>query len=150
MNLFFWLLLNLCVPIAGPFFMLALLAVTHGRSVARQLTVASIKDGQLFWSAIGLSASAIYERLTTLEHRHGLVSLQELAIVVFALVAFSCSILVMVATVKAQGDAVVVAGCAASVSESGAQAQPFGSVRASFWLTGGVALLSTLCHVYLS
>ncbi|MFL9953466.1 hypothetical protein PQR25_27545 [Paraburkholderia nemoris] len=54
MNLFFWMLLNLGVPIVGPIFTLALVAPTHGWRVAKALIAASVKDGQLFWCAIGL------------------------------------------------------------------------------------------------
>jgi hypothetical protein len=57
MNLFFWMLLNLGVPIAGPIFTLALVAPAHGWRVAKALIAASVKDGQLFWCAIGLVMS---------------------------------------------------------------------------------------------
>jgi hypothetical protein len=67
MNLFFWMLLNLGVPIAGPIFTLALVAPTHGWRVAKTLIAASVKDGQLFWCAIGLCAAAVYEAVTALE-----------------------------------------------------------------------------------
>ncbi|CAB3782506.1 hypothetical protein LMG28614_01479 [Paraburkholderia ultramafica] len=61
MNLFFWMLLNFGVPIVGPIFTLALVAPAHGWRVAKALIAASVKDGQLFWCAIGLCASAVYE-----------------------------------------------------------------------------------------
>jgi hypothetical protein len=67
MNLFFWMLLNLGVPIVGPIFTLALVAPAHGWRVAKALIAASVKDGQLFWCAIGLCASAAYEVVAAFE-----------------------------------------------------------------------------------
>jgi hypothetical protein len=69
MNLFFWFLLTIGAPIVGPVFTLALAAATHGYAVARQLIIESVKDGQLLWSTMALSASAIYEAVTALEAR---------------------------------------------------------------------------------
>ncbi|WNC88242.1 hypothetical protein RI103_10885 [Paraburkholderia sp. FT54] len=71
MNLFFWMLLNLGVPIIGPIFTLALVVPAHGWHVAKTLIAGSVKDGQLFWCAIGLFASAIYEAVTALERGRG-------------------------------------------------------------------------------
>jgi hypothetical protein len=104
MDLFFWLLLNLGVPIVGPIFILALFSVTHGKALARQLIFASIAEGQLFWSAIALSAAAIYEVTAALEQQKGRTPFLELAIAAFGLIAFTCSILVMLATLKAYSD----------------------------------------------
>ena len=73
MNLFLWMLLNLGVPIVGPIFTLALVAPTHGWRVAKTLIAASVKDGQLFWCAIGLCAAAVYEAVTALERGSGVV-----------------------------------------------------------------------------
>ncbi|MFL9890323.1 hypothetical protein [Paraburkholderia sp. RL17-381-BIF-C] len=52
MNLFFWMLLNLGVPIIGPIFTLTLVAPAHGWRVAKALIAGSVKDGQLFWCAM--------------------------------------------------------------------------------------------------
>ncbi len=57
MNYFFWLLLNL----SGPVFFLALAAVSYGRAVAGEIILESVKDGQLYWSAIAISAAGFYE-----------------------------------------------------------------------------------------
>ncbi|CAB3776760.1 hypothetical protein LMG27177_00206 [Paraburkholderia fynbosensis] len=54
MNVFFWMLLDPGVPIVGPVFTLALVAPAHGWHVAKALIGASVKNGQLFWCAIGL------------------------------------------------------------------------------------------------
>jgi hypothetical protein len=40
MNLFFWVLLNLGVPVAGPVFTLALIVPVHGWRVAKTLIAA--------------------------------------------------------------------------------------------------------------
>ncbi|CAB3713293.1 hypothetical protein LMG24238_04327 [Paraburkholderia sediminicola] len=95
MNLFFWILLNLGVPIVGPIFTLALVAPTHGWRVAKTLIAASVKDGQLFWCAIGLCAAAVYEAVTALERGSGVMPMLEGAIAGFCILAFACSNMVM-------------------------------------------------------
>lgn len=153
MDLFFWLLLNLGVPIAGPLFMLALFAVTHGKAVARQLVVESVKNGQLFWSAIALSAAAIYEAAAALEGRKGPVPLLELAIAVFSLIAFTSSILVMLATLKGYGDRTAASDVTVSPAGPPVVAIPSlssSAVGVSIWLTGGTLFLFGLLHAYVS
>jgi hypothetical protein len=59
--------------------LLALFSLTHGCGVARQLIVESVRGGQLLWSAISLSAAAIYEAITLLEVR-GATPMLELSI----------------------------------------------------------------------
>lgn len=100
MDIFFWLLLNLCAPIAGPPFTLALAAFAYGYRAAWHLIVDSIKDGQLLWTAMALAASAIYEAIVALERR-GAAPALELAITAFSLLAFACSVVVMSATTSA-------------------------------------------------
>ncbi|CAH2906358.1 MAG: FIG00457502: hypothetical protein [uncultured Paraburkholderia sp.] len=95
MNLFFWMLLNLGVPIVGPVFTLALVAPAHGWAVARQLIGDSIKDGQLFWCAIGLCAAGVYELVTALERGNAAAPVLQFGIVVFCLLAFASSMVVM-------------------------------------------------------
>jgi hypothetical protein len=104
MNQFFWMLLNLGVPIAGPIFTLALVAPTHGWRVAKTLIAASVKDGQLFWCAIGLCAAAVYEAVTALERGSGGVPVLEFAIAGFCMLAFACSNIVMSSLVNARQD----------------------------------------------
>ncbi|MFL9915612.1 hypothetical protein PQR75_09485 [Paraburkholderia fungorum] len=101
MNLFFWMLLNLGVPIVGPIFTLALAAPTHGWRVAKALIAASVKDGQLFWCAIGLCAAAVYEAVTALEVGRGGMPILEGAIAGFCMLAFACSSIVMLSLVNA-------------------------------------------------
>ncbi len=104
MNLFFWTLLNLGVPIIGPIFTLVLIAPTHGWRVAMALVAGSVKDGQLFWCAIGLCATAIYEAVTALERRGAEVPMLALCIVGFCLGAFSCSIVAMLVCLNGYQD----------------------------------------------
>ncbi|MFL9864745.1 hypothetical protein PQR67_11255 [Paraburkholderia fungorum] len=101
MNLFFWMLLNLGVPIVGPIFTLTLVAPTHGWRVAKTLIAASVKDGQLFWCAIGLCAAAVYEAVTALENGSGVVATLAFAIAGFCVLAFACSMIVMSSLVNA-------------------------------------------------
>ncbi|WP_233801208.1 hypothetical protein [Paraburkholderia sp. HP33-1] len=100
MNLFFWMLLNLAVPIAGPIFTLAMVAPAYGRRVARAMIASSVKDGQLFWCAIGLCAAAIYEAVTALEQGSRETPMLALGIVGFCGLAFACSIAVMAGLLK--------------------------------------------------
>lgn len=66
MTYFLWWLLNVGVPILGPILILAPVAISHGKPIAKQMIFESVKDGQLFWSAIALSAAAIFELTTAL------------------------------------------------------------------------------------
>jgi hypothetical protein len=103
MDLFFWLLLNLYVPITGPVSMLALVSFTHGYGVARQLIVESVRGGQLLWSSISLCAAGIYEAIIAMEMK-GAKPVLELAITVYCFVACVSSILVMQMTVADHGE----------------------------------------------
>ena len=89
------MLLNLGVPIVGPIFTLALVAPAHGWHLAKTLIATSVKDGQLFWCAIGLCASAVYEVVTALERGSHEVSLLAFSLVGFCMMAFVCSTVVM-------------------------------------------------------
>jgi hypothetical protein len=153
MNLFFWLLLNLGVPIAGPIFMLTLFSVTHGKALARRLIVESVAKGQLLWSAIALSAAAIYELATALENQRGLTSFLELAIAAFTLIAFTCSILVTLATLKdyserlARDEAEPPAGIP-RIAMNSIHSSPAATLKVSIWLTATAAFLFAALHTY--
>lgn len=157
MNAFFWWLLNIGVPIAGPILMLGLFSVTHGKAVARLLIVESIKGGQLLWSAIAISAAALYEGATALEREPGPAPLLELAVTAFLLIAFACSMLVMLITIKHHDDrsrapSGHLRGKGARASAL-APASPFpetAAVTASIWLTGAAALLFGALHMVVS
>lgn len=155
MNAFFWWLLNIGVPIAGPILMLGLFAVTHGQALARLLIYESIKSGQLLWSAIAISASAVYESATALERQTGPAPLLELAIAAFLVIAFACSMLVMLVTLKQHGDR----SFALRRRTGGAGAWPGladthlpenGTISASIWLTAGASLLFGALHIIVS
>jgi hypothetical protein len=159
MNAFFWWLLNIGVPIAGPILMLGLFSVTHGKAVARQLIVESIKGGQLLWSAIAISAAALYEGATALEREPGPAPLLELAVTTFLLIAFACSMLVMLITIKHHDDRLRAPSAYLNLSGKGARAaglaprSPFpetAAVTASIWLTGAAALLFGALHMVVS
>jgi hypothetical protein len=101
MNLFFWMLLNLGVPIIGPVFTLALVAPAHGWPAAKALIAASVNDGQLFWCASGLSACAAYEVVAALERGSPDVPILALCMVGLCIMGFVCSVLVMLGSVNA-------------------------------------------------
>jgi hypothetical protein len=63
-QLFLWLLLNIGVPLFSPMFVLFSITPVVGPSVSRALMRESIGEGQLFWVAIGISATGIYEIAT--------------------------------------------------------------------------------------
>jgi hypothetical protein len=79
---------------------LALVAPAHGWRVAKTLIAGSVKDGQLFWCAIGLFASALYEVVTALERGRGEASVLAYCAVGLCVMAFACSGLVMSALVN--------------------------------------------------
>jgi hypothetical protein len=148
MNLFFWMLLNLGVPIVAPIFTLALVAPTHGWRVAKALIAASVKDGQLFWCAIGLCAAAVYEAVTALERGSGVVPALESALAAFCLLAFACSIIVMSALVNLHHDT---AGTFARNRQKrlAAGILPRAVIGASIFVTSIAAVLFALLHVWL-
>lgn len=157
MNAFFWWLLNIGVPIAGPILMLGLFSVTHGKAVAHLLIVESIKGGQLLWSAIAISAAALYEGATALEREPGPAPLLELAVTAFLLIAFACSMLVMLITIKQHDDRS--RAPSRHFRQAGARAGAFtprspfpdtAAVTASLWLTGAAALLFGALHMSVS
>lgn len=155
MNAFFWWLLNIGVPIAGPILMLGLFAVTHGKALARLLIYESIKGGQLLWSAIAISAAAVYESTTALERGAGPTALLELAIVAFLMIGFACSMLVMLVTLKQHDDRSIAfprrSGSAALWPRPADHAlSENATVSASVGLTAGAALLFGALHMIVS
>lgn len=59
-----WLLLNIGVPIFGPMCVVISMSSVLGEQAADAMLRDAIDDGQLYWAAIGLSASGLYEVLT--------------------------------------------------------------------------------------
>ncbi|KMZ11235.1 hypothetical protein BHUM_05955 [Candidatus Burkholderia humilis] len=98
MNYFFWLLLNIGVPVFGPILFLALAAVSYGTTAAREMTFESVKDGQMYWTAIAVSTAGLYECWTPASQNSPVL---QLVLLTFALVIIVNSILVMLAEVKA-------------------------------------------------
>ncbi|HEX3379054.1 MAG TPA: hypothetical protein VHU21_04520 [Paraburkholderia sp.] len=149
MNLFFWILLNLAVPIAGPIFTLALVAPAYGWRVARTMIAASVKDGQLFWCAIGLCAAAIYEAVTALEQGSREASMLALGIVGFCGLAFVCSMIVMSSLLKVRHDRLD-----ATFDEPQIQFAdgPFSriAISTSIFVTWLSAFLFAALHIYLN
>ncbi|KXU87651.1 hypothetical protein CI15_16100 [Paraburkholderia monticola] len=149
MNLFFWMLLNLAVPIAGPVFTLALVAPAFGWRVARTMIAASVKDGQLFWCAIGLCAAAIYEAVTALEQGSRETSLLALGIVGFCGLAFACSIAVTAGLLRVRQDG---SGAAIGDRQTGRVVGTFsrGVVAMSIISICLAATLSAALHIHLN
>jgi hypothetical protein len=148
MNLFLWMLLNLGVPIVGPIFTLALVAPTHGWRVAKTLIAASVKDGQLFWCAIGLCAAAVYEAVTALERGSGVAPTLALAIVGFCMLAFSCSIVVMSALVNTRHDRAPPIACNRQTPFVAGSLSLI-AIGASIFMTSVAAVLFAILHVCL-
>jgi hypothetical protein len=98
MNYFFWLLLNIGVPVFGPIFFLTLAAVSYGKAAAREMILESVKDGQMYWTAIAVSTAGIYESWTLASQN---LPISKLVLLTCAFVAIVSSILVTLAEVKA-------------------------------------------------
>jgi hypothetical protein len=149
MNLSFWILLNLAVPIAGPVFTLALVAPAYGWRVARTMIAASVKDGQLFWCAIGLCAAAIYEAVTVLEQGSQDSSMLALGIVGFCGLAFACSIAVTAGLLRARQDG---SGAAIGDRQTECVAGTFsrGVIAMSIFSICLAAILSAALHTHLN
>ncbi|OAJ54086.1 hypothetical protein A6V36_27920 [Paraburkholderia ginsengiterrae] len=149
MNLCFWMVLNLGVPIIGPIFTLVLVAPAHGWRVAKTLIAGSVKDGQLFWCANGLCASAGYEVVTTLERGSGEVSLLVLCLAGLCVLGFICSSCVMLGLVNAHYgrlEARVRYRQGPSAAGSFSRAE----IGMSIVLTGIAAVLFAFLHMHLN
>jgi hypothetical protein len=146
MDLFFWLLLNLCVPLAGPVSLLALFSLTHGCGVARQLIVESVRGGQLLWSAISLSAAAIYEAITLLEVR-GATPMLELSIAVHCFIGCACATLIMIMTTADHEERHFARLRPKSVRATNSLLRPR-LMLASIGLVCGVAVAFASTHIY--
>jgi hypothetical protein len=107
-----------------------------------------VKDGQLFWCAIGLCAAAVYEAVTALERGRGVVTALESAIAGFCVLAFSCSIVVMSALVYAHHDR---AGTSAGNRQKRFVAGALSRVviGASIFATSVAAVLFAILHICL-
>ncbi|HEX7907836.1 MAG TPA: hypothetical protein VF534_07070 [Paraburkholderia sp.] len=147
MNLYFWMVLNLGVPIVGPIFTLALVAPAHGWRVAKTLIAGSVKDGQLFWCANGLCASAGYEVVTALERGSGEVQVLAGCLAGLCAVGFICSCLVTLGLVNAHYGRLA-AGVRYRQELSAAGSISRAEIGASIVLTGIAAILFVFLHMY--
>jgi hypothetical protein len=148
MNLFFWMLLNLGVPIVGPIFTLALVAPAHGWRVAKALIAASVKDGQLFWCAIGLCASAAYEVGAALERGSREMPTLAFCMAGLCLIGFVCSMLVMSGSVNVHYGRLE-AGVRPWTTPAIVQAFSRAEVGISIFFTFVAAILFAFLHVHL-
>lgn len=147
MDLFFWFLLTIGAPIVGPIFTLALAAATHGHVVARRLIIESVKDGQLLWSAMALSASAIYEAVSALE-ASGAMPVPQFCIAMFCMTAFASSIIIMTETTRTFNERVFDAERSKPAPARLTAPAPK-LVPVSIGLTGFITVVFTSMHVYL-
>jgi hypothetical protein len=147
MNYFFWLLLNLGVPILGPLFILSLAAVSFGKDTARELIMTSVKDGQLYWSAIALSSAAIYELDVALLHRREVVDVSitviPFVILIFSSVIVTCAVLVAIASIAARE-------LARSMNVLSAHVPPDPTLKLSIGLTTFAVLAYAVTHAFYS
>jgi len=147
MNLFFWMLLNLGVPIFGPMLTLALIAPTHGWHVAKRLIAASVKDGQLFWCAIGLCAAGVYEAMSALEQGRGRVPVLELGIGVYSFFAFICSTIVTLMSLASYEHQT--GGRADAIRSARLESMQRRQAIWSIYLTAAATILFVVLHIYL-
>lgn len=69
LQFFAWLIVHIVVPIFAPIAMLPLLAIGRMfRSSANEVVYNAVKNGQLLWAGIAMSAGACYEIGVYLEH----------------------------------------------------------------------------------
>lgn len=65
---FGWIAVNILVPVALPFAVLACVAIANGGWQSyRRLILKAVDAGQLFWVALGMMASNCYEAFTAYE-----------------------------------------------------------------------------------
>ena len=73
LQFFAWLVVHIVVPIFAPIAMLPLLAIGRTfRSSANDVVYNAVKNGQLLWAGIAMSAGACYEIGVYLEHASAL------------------------------------------------------------------------------
>jgi hypothetical protein len=150
MNYFFWLLLNIGVPLFGPIAMLATVAVSYGKTTAKRLIFESVKDGQLFWSAIAISAAAVYEVIVALDREvahsrpatsDGSLNIPHWALQVFLfafiVLAFLGSLFVLASSLKKLDRA-----CQTSTSPAILQRD----AKVSIWLAATTTLCFAILH----
>ncbi|RKP57492.1 hypothetical protein [Pararobbsia silviterrae] len=94
-----WLFLNIGVPIFAPLFSLLSMSPVIGSRASHQMMCASIRDGQLFWVAIGLCAAGTFEVLTAECAPAGPGVLCAVFLVCYGIVGFGSIVALSAATV---------------------------------------------------
>jgi hypothetical protein len=151
-DLFFWVWLNVGVPLVGPAVTLALVAPIHGAAVMKQLIAESVNGGQLFWIANGLSASTIYEAFAALRRGAQPTVAYQLAIAICAMICFACSFIVTMSMAKAHTDRVAQSRNSGRRARARAPqiAMPSLLFLASIVVAAFSAFLSITLHTYIS
>ncbi|ALM83452.1 hypothetical protein ASB57_11170 [Bordetella sp. N] len=142
--------MNLLVPVAGPMLLLGLITPVRGPGVAKRLIKASVSDGQLYWSAIALSAAAIYEAIDAFHEERGNPLYIGLLISGFVLIALIASIIVMLATVESYDQKATDSTGSVALGRDDRTVAESNIVKMSYWLTLLIVVSSGLQHIYIS
>jgi hypothetical protein len=150
MNYFFWFLLNIGIPVFGPIFFLSLVAVSYGTTAAREMIFESVKDGQMYWTAIAVSTTGIYECWTPASQNSPIL---QAVLLTLAFVVVVSSVLVMLAEVKAYNlrritilEAAVQPWTTSAFSEQGTGVSVKPTLALSFALTTCAAIVFAYAH----
>lgn len=101
-ELFGWFVFNVAIPLFAPLALLSLVSVAdfysaHRRGILRY----AVKDGQLYWVAIPMNATACYVLASVVEHAGVLRQLVWIPITGHAVLIVVASVLVLFATMDA-------------------------------------------------
>ncbi|WGS48234.1 hypothetical protein LFL96_10480 [Paraburkholderia sp. D15] len=124
------------MPIIGPIFTLGLVALARDWRAANVLIAASVKNGQLFWCATGLCASAIYEGLTALERGSTNLPMLAVSMTGSCLLGFACSVTVMIGLLD--------------MNDQQTDSFSRGAIRVSIFAVTLAAILLAFLHGYLN
>jgi hypothetical protein len=136
-----WAIVHICIPIFAPVALLPLLGVARTfRASAKGIVYNAIKNGQLLWTGIAMSAGACYELAGYLEHAttHGRA---------FAWICLMGCIFIM--TISA---VLVMLGAIDGLNENAEQesAKPSRIMIVSFLLTTASAVIFGGAHYFFS
>ncbi|TDG02175.1 hypothetical protein E1N52_41065 [Paraburkholderia guartelaensis] len=129
LDIAFWILMNLVVPILAPIGVLGLTRFSHDATAAKELMSEAVKDGQLYWSSMAICSSAVWELCAGLEDKHHAFphALLQFFIVVFGLIGIASVLIVALTTLQGYMDRTHKAAAAATAVAAGtaaAAAQP--------------------------
>ncbi len=98
-ELFGWFVFNVAIPLFAPLALLSLVSVPAFFSAHRHgMLRHAVKDGQLFWAAIPMSASACYMLASGIEGAGGLLPVFWIAMAFHVVIIVGASVLVSFAT----------------------------------------------------